>query len=95
MLRLGPGTTVGHGAIVNAELLLVIHCVINTNSSIEHDVQIGNYCHISTGVLVNGGVSLVVDFIGSGAMIRDGLTFPPSTIISAGKRIMGWPLITQ
>ena len=54
--QIGPGTTVGHGAIVNAGVVVGDHCIINTNSSIEHDVQIGNYCHISTGVLVNGGV---------------------------------------
>ena len=30
-------------------------------------------------------------FIGSGAMIREGLVLPPRTVIGAGKRVMGWP----
>ena len=41
----------GHGAIVNAGAVVGDHCIINTRSLIEHDAQIGDYCHISTGVL--------------------------------------------
>ena len=51
--KLGPGTTVGHGVIVNAGAVVGDHCIINSHSLIEHDVQIDNHCHISTGVLVN------------------------------------------
>ena len=31
-------------------------------------------------------------FIGSGAVLREGLNLPPNTVISAGKRVMGWPI---
>ena len=55
--RLGVGTT-GHGAIVNAGAVVVI-TAINSRALIEHDVQIDNYCHISTGVLVNEPSQLV------------------------------------
>jgi sugar O-acyltransferase (sialic acid O-acetyltransferase NeuD family) len=91
--HLGPGTTVGHGVIVNAGAVVGNHCIINSRALVEHDVQIGDYCHISTGVLVNGGVRLGSgSFIGSGAMIREGLELPDQTVIGAGKRVMGWPL---
>ena len=94
--QLGPGTTVGHGAIVNAGAVVGNHCIINSRALIEHDVQIGHHCHVSTGVLVNGGVQIAADsFIGSGAMIREGLTLPSRTVIGAGKRVMGWPLRDQ
>ena len=91
--QLGPGTTVGHGAIVNASAVVGAHCIINNGALIEHDVQIGDHCHISTGALVNGGVCMGFgSFIGSGAMIREGLVLPDQTVIGAGKRVMGWPL---
>ena len=91
--QLGPGTTVGHGVILNAGSVVGDHCIINSAAVLEHDVQIGHYCHVSTGALVNGGVQIGPDsFIGSGAMIREGLKLPPLTVISAGKRVMGWPL---
>ena len=92
--KLGPGTFIGHGAIVNAGAVVGLHCTLNTMSLIEHDVSVGDHCHISTGALVNGGVKIGQDsFIGSGSVIRDGIDLPNGSIISARKRVMGWPLL--
>ena len=94
--QLGPGTTLGHGVIVNAAAVVGDHCILNSGALIEHDVQIGDHCHISTGALVNGGVFVGSgSFIGSGAILREGLYLPPLTVIGAGKRVMGWPLRDQ
>ena len=30
-------------------------------------------------------------FLGSGCIIREGLSIPDNIVIGAGKRIMGWP----
>jgi sugar O-acyltransferase (sialic acid O-acetyltransferase NeuD family) len=91
--QLGPGTSVGHGVIVNAGASVGAYCILNTNALIEHDAVIGDYCHISTGALVNGGANIgVSSFIGSGAVLRESLILPPKTVISAGKRVMGWPM---
>ena len=94
--QLGPGTTVGHGVVVNSAAVVGSHCILNSCALIEHDVQIGDYCHISTGAMLNGGVRLgSSSFIGSGAMLREGLELPERTVIAAGKRVMGWPLRDQ
>lgn len=94
--HLGPGSTVGHGVIVNASAEVGDHCILNSGALIEHDVKIGDHCHISTGALINGGVRVGSgSFIGSGAMLREGLVLPDQTVISAGKRVMGWPLRDQ
>jgi len=91
--KLGSGTSVGHGVIVNAGACVGDHCILNSNALIEHDAVIGDYCHISTGALVNGGTKIGTgSFIGSGAVLREGLRLPAQTIISAGKRVMGWPM---
>lgn len=91
--QLGSGLSVGHGVIVNAGARVGDWCILNSNALIEHDAVIGNYCHVSTGALVNGGVKIGdSSFIGSGAVLREGLTLPPQTVISAGKRVMGWPM---
>lgn len=87
------GTSVGHGAIVNAGAYVGHHCIVNSKALIEHEAVIGDYCHISTGALVNGRVKLgSCSFIGSGAQLREGLSLPTGTVISAGKRVMGWPI---
>ena len=57
---------------------------MNGNALIEHDVSIGDFCHISTGALVNGGVTIGAgSFIGSGAVLREGLNLLLNTVISA------------
>ena len=92
--KVGFGATIGHNAIVNSAAEVGIHCIINSAALIEHDVVIGDHCHISTGALINGGVIIGNgSFVGSGAMLREGLVIPPNTVISAGKRVMGWPLL--
>lgn len=92
--KVGFGTTIGHNVIVNAAAGVGAHCIINSAALIEHDVVIGDHCHISTGALINGGVNIGNgSFVGSGAMLREGLVIPPKTVISAGKRVMGWPLL--
>lgn len=91
---LGAGTVVGHGAIVNAGAVVGLHCIINSRALIEHDVSVKDHCHVSTGALVNGSVKIGPDsFVGSGAVIREGIKLPAKTIISAGKRVMAWPLL--
>tara|TARA_A100001388_G_scaffold277523_1_gene269213 strand:- start:3727 stop:4329 length:603 start_codon:yes stop_codon:yes gene_type:complete len=94
--QIGEGTTIGHGAIINSNVKIGNHCIINSASLIEHDSSIGDFCHISTGTILNGNVHIGKgSFIGSGAIIREGITIPENSIVSAGKRIMGWPPIDQ
>ena len=80
--QIGEGTIVMHGAIVNAGAVIGKNCIINSNSLIEHDVKIGNHCHISTGAIINGGVKISDDcFIGSGSVTRDNIKIGKSVII--------------
>ena len=32
------------------------NCIINSKALVEHDVIIGDHCHIATGAIVNGEV---------------------------------------
>ena len=87
------GTLICHNTLINSNSRIGKQCIINSNSLIEHDVVIQDFCHISTGAIINGGVLIGEgSFIGSGSIIREGVNIPPNTVISAGKRIMGWPL---
>ena len=64
--KIGQGTIIMHGAIVNANAKIGNNCIINSGSLVEHDVIIGNHCHIATGALVNGSVKIGNEsFIGS------------------------------
>ena len=94
--KIGPGTSIGHGVVVNANSSIGKHCIINSQSLIEHNAIIEDYCHISTGALINGNTTVGENsFIGSGAVLREGIILPANTTISAGKRVMGWPIKTN
>ena len=86
--KLDRGTIVMHYAVVNANAEIGQHCIINTKANIEHGVESGDFCHISTGAIVNGD-SIVNrgSFIGSNATISNGIVIEENSVIGAGKFI--------
>lgn len=88
--KIGSGTIVMHGAIVNAGATIGENCIINSNALIEHDVKIGDHCHISTGVILNGGVVIgSSSFIGSGSIVKQEICIESKSIVSMGSIIRG------
>ena len=86
--RLGEGTIILHGAIVNASAHIGNNCIINTKALIEHDVVIGDRCHISTASVVNGNT--VVEkgtFLGSNSVTRESIKIGENSFIGSGIRI--------
>jgi sugar O-acyltransferase (sialic acid O-acetyltransferase NeuD family) len=83
--KIGGGTIVMHGAIVNAGASVGNNCIINSNALLEHDTNIADHCHISTGAILNGNVSVSSGcFIGSGSVIKQGLTMGRSCLVGMG-----------
>jgi sugar O-acyltransferase (sialic acid O-acetyltransferase NeuD family) len=87
--RLGEGSIVLHGAIVNAGAQVGKNCIINSQSLLEHDVLVGDHCHIATGARVNGAVRIGDGcFIGSGATIRQGVVIGANCLIGMGATVL-------
>ncbi len=83
--KIGPGTIVMHGAIVNAGASVGNNCIINSRALVEHDARVGDHCHISTGSILNGNVSIGAgSFIGSGSIIKNGVTVGSNCLIGMG-----------
>jgi acetyltransferase-like isoleucine patch superfamily enzyme len=56
---------------------------------VEHDAQVGDFCHISTGARVNGGCKLGPRcFVGSGAVLRENVCLAEGTIVGAGSVVL-------
>ena len=86
--KIGEGTIIHHGAIVNAGSEIGCNCIINTNALIEHDCKIGDFSHISTSVTVNGGAIIEKKtFIGSGSVIKNSVKIDKNSIIPMGSKI--------
>ena len=87
--RIGSGSIVMNGVIVNADCKVGENVILNTGSIIEHDVLIGNHCHVSTGVIINGNAMIGEDsFIGSGSTIRNGVEIGTNSFIGMGSTVI-------
>lgn len=83
--KIGIGTIVMHGAIINAGAQIGDNCIINNQSLIEHDAVVGNHCHVSTGAIVNGKVEIGEgSFIGSRCVLREGIAIGQNCVIGMG-----------
>ena len=82
--KIGKGTIIMHGAVVNANAIIGKNCIINTSCIVEHDVIIADHCHVSTGAILNGRVSLGKgSFVGSGSVVREKVKIGNNCVIGA------------
>ena len=87
-VKIGEGTIIMHGVIINPKAKIGKNCIINTGSIIEHEVVIGDHCHISTGTIINGGAIIKEkSFIGSGSIIIQKKIIKKNSVIPMGSII--------
>jgi sugar O-acyltransferase (sialic acid O-acetyltransferase NeuD family) len=87
--RVGAGSIVMHGAVINAAAVVGRNCIINSQSLIEHDVSVGDHCHIATAAVLNSAVRVgAASFIGSGTTVRQGLTIGERCVIGMSQRVL-------
>lgn len=83
--RIGAGTLICAGAVVQPDAEVGRHAIINTLALIEHDCVIGDFCHVAPGVRLGGGVH--VDrgaLVGIGATVLPGTRIGSEAVIGAG-----------
>lgn len=87
--RVGAGTIVMHGAVINASAQVAENCIINSLALIEHGGTIASHCHIATGARLNSGVQVGVGtFIGSGAVVRQVTRIGARCVVGMGQLIV-------
>ena len=74
--RIGMGTIVMAGAVIQADVTIGRHCIINTGASVDHDCIVEDFVHVAPGVNLCGGVR-----VGEGSLLAVGLGFAPNTEI--------------
>lgn len=83
------GSVVMDGVVVNTGTKVGKCCILNTNSTIEHDCMISDFTHISPGAVINGGVKIGKHcLIGAGASVRQYLSITDFCLIGAGASIV-------
>ena len=82
---IGSGTAIMAGVVINADVEIGEHCIINTNASVDHDCRVGNFVHISPNAALCGNVTVGEGtHIGAGAVIIPGINIGKWCHIGAG-----------
>ena len=88
-VKIGEGTVITPGSIINIDSSIGKNCIINTGAIIEHDCKIGNHCHIAPGVHISGDVNVgKLSFVGIGAIIIQGVKIGKNVTIGAGSVVI-------
>ena len=83
-VRIGNGTAVMAGVVINADAEIKKHCIINTSAVIEHECVIGDYTHVSPQACLCGNVHVGEEcHIGAGATVINNRTIDNNTVIGA------------
>lgn len=87
--KIGEGTVVMAGAIVNADVEIGKHCIINTGSVVEHDCVIDDYVHLSPNSALAGNVKVGEGtHVGIGACVIQGVKIGKWVTIGAGAVVL-------
>jgi sugar O-acyltransferase (sialic acid O-acetyltransferase NeuD family) len=84
-IKLGEGLNIMSGAVLTADIQIGKGTLIHIHVSIHHDCHVGEFCELSPGCRLLGGVQ-VGSFvsIGTGAVILPGIKIGNHAIIGAG-----------
>lgn len=86
---LEEGTVVMAGVAINASVNVGKHCILNTNSSIDHDCVLEDFVHISPNAALGGSVYVGEGtHVGIGACVIQGIRIGKWCTIGAGAVII-------
>lgn len=87
--RLGAGTVVFAGAIIQPDATLAQQVIVNTSASVDHDCRIGIGCHLAPGSRLAGNVVLDEGaFVGAGALVIPSIRVGAYATVGAGAAVI-------
>ncbi len=87
--KIDIGTVICAGSVIQTEVIIGKHCIINTNCNIDHETIIQDFSDICPGVTICGQVNIGYNtFIGANSTIIQGLKIGNYNIIGAGSVII-------
>ncbi len=87
--EIAHGCVVFPGAIVNSFAKIGAGCIINSNSVVEHDCNLEEFCHISPSVALGGGTRIgSKSWIGIGSVTKQLIEIGESVVIGAGSTVV-------
>ena len=88
-VKIGKGTLVCAGAIIQTHSNIGDHCIINTKSSVDHHCLLGNFINISPGCTLCSSIKIDnLVFIGASTTIIPEINIGENSIIGAGSLVL-------
>ena len=87
--KIGAGTVVFGGVVVNADSQIGENCILNTACSVDHDGRIAAHTHLCPGVRLAGNVTIGErTMVGTGAICIPGISIGNDVLIGAGSVVV-------
>jgi sugar O-acyltransferase (sialic acid O-acetyltransferase NeuD family) len=87
--RLGRGTVVFAGAVIQSDVVIGDHVIVNCGATISHDCVIGDFAHIAPGAHLAGNVRVGEGaFIGIGSTVIQQVAIGAWTTVGAGAVVL-------
>lgn len=87
--RIGEGTVIMPGAIVNIGTTVGCNVCINTGATIDHDNVLEDHVHIYPGARLVGGVKVgCFSYISTGAIVGPSVTIGENVTVAAGAVVL-------
>ena len=88
-VKIGRGTVVMAGTVINSDAVIGNGCIINTSSSVDHDCVVEDYSHIAVGAHLCGTVHVGKStWIGAGATVSNNISICDNCVIGAGATVI-------
>lgn len=88
-VKVGKGTVVMAGAIINSNTVIGKGVILNTNSSVDHDCSVDDFSHVSVGAKICGTVNIGKNcWIGAGATVINNKNICSNCMIGAGATVV-------
>ena len=87
--KIGIGSQIFAGVVINSGAKIGDHCIINTGAIIDHDCVVGDFVNISPNVSLAGGAKIGSSTnIGIGAVVIQTVSIGSNVIIGAGSVVI-------
>ena len=86
---LAPTAQIHAGAIVQPGAMVGDFSIVNTSASLDHDTQVGAFCHIAPGATLSGNVTVGDgSHLGTGCNVIQGVKIGACCLIAAGATVV-------
>jgi sugar O-acyltransferase (sialic acid O-acetyltransferase NeuD family) len=88
-VQMGQGILVAANVTINAQTRIGEGVICNTNSVIEHECILKNFCHIAPSATLCGNVEIGFrSFIGANSVVKQGVKIGDDVIVGAGSVVL-------